>query len=131
MLTITRVKTFLVDGGFRPWTFVKIETSDGTVGWGDCTDWGSPRPVVAMVERPDGLIVQARQAGARRSFETFRLSDADLQALVQDTLRRLGTGRLGPPEPAKRAGHPRLLPSKPSLALPAADEAPIDAPLPS
>lgn len=51
MLTITAVKTFLVDGGFRPWTFVKIETSDGTVGWGDCTDWGSPRPIVAMVER--------------------------------------------------------------------------------
>ena len=26
-LHVTRVKTFIVDGGFRPWTFVKIETS--------------------------------------------------------------------------------------------------------
>jgi hypothetical protein len=51
MLTITGVSTFLVDGGFRPWTFARVETGDGTVGWGDCTDWGSPRPVVAMVER--------------------------------------------------------------------------------
>ncbi|MDQ2784659.1 MAG: mandelate racemase/muconate lactonizing enzyme family protein [Chloroflexota bacterium] len=51
MLKITGVRTFIVDGGFRPWTFVKVETSDGTVGWGDCTDWGSPRPVAAMVER--------------------------------------------------------------------------------
>lgn len=51
MLKITGVRTFIVDGGFRPWTFVKIETSDGTVGWGDCTDWGSPKPVAAMVER--------------------------------------------------------------------------------
>ncbi len=51
-LRITRVKTFIVDGGFRPWTFVKIETSDdGLVGWGDCTDWGTPGPVAAMVER--------------------------------------------------------------------------------
>jgi galactonate dehydratase len=57
VLTITGVKTFLVDGGFRPWTFVKIETSDGTVGWGDCTDWGSPRPVVAMVERMAEVII--------------------------------------------------------------------------
>jgi galactonate dehydratase len=49
---ITRIKTFIVDGGFRPWTFVKIETSDpGLVGWGDCTDWGSPGPVAATVER--------------------------------------------------------------------------------
>jgi galactonate dehydratase len=51
-MKITAIKTYLVDGGFRPWTFVKIETSDpGLVGWGDCTDWGSPRPVAATVER--------------------------------------------------------------------------------
>lgn len=51
-MKITKVKTFIVDGGFRPWTFVKVETSDpGVVGWGDCTDWGSPGPVAATVER--------------------------------------------------------------------------------
>lgn len=51
-MKITKIKTFIVDGGFRPWTFVKIETSDpGIVGWGDCTDWGSPGPVAATVER--------------------------------------------------------------------------------
>jgi L-alanine-DL-glutamate epimerase-like enolase superfamily enzyme len=49
---ITAIKTFIVDGGFRPWTFVKIETNEpGLVGWGDCTDWGSPGPVAATVER--------------------------------------------------------------------------------
>ena len=51
-MKITTVKTFIVDGGFRPWTFVKVETSDpGLIGWGDCTDWGSPGPVAATVER--------------------------------------------------------------------------------
>ena len=51
-MKITKVKTFIVDGGFRPWTFVKVETSDpGVIGWGDCTDWGSPGPVTATVER--------------------------------------------------------------------------------
>ena len=51
-MKITNVKVFLVDGGFRPWTFVKVETSEpGLVGWGDCTDWGSPGPVKATVER--------------------------------------------------------------------------------
>lgn len=51
-MKITAVKTFIVDGGFRPWTFVKIETSEpGLVGWGDCTDWGSPGPVAATVQR--------------------------------------------------------------------------------
>ena len=57
-LQITGVRTFIVDGGFRPWTFVKIETSDdGLVGWGDCTDWGSPGPIAAMVDRLGELIV--------------------------------------------------------------------------
>lgn len=51
-MKITAIRTYLVDGGFRPWTFVKVETSDpGLVGWGDCTDWGSPGPVAATVER--------------------------------------------------------------------------------
>lgn len=58
MLEITKVKTFIVDGGFRPWTFVKIETSDdGVVGWGDCTDWGSATAVAATVERYSEWVV--------------------------------------------------------------------------
>jgi L-alanine-DL-glutamate epimerase-like enolase superfamily enzyme len=55
---ITRIRPYIVDGGFRPWTFVKVETSDdGVVGWGDCTDWGSPGPIAAMVERFGELVV--------------------------------------------------------------------------
>ncbi|NKB72558.1 MAG: mandelate racemase/muconate lactonizing enzyme family protein [Candidatus Latescibacteria bacterium] len=51
-MKITAIKTFVVDGVFRPWIFVKIETTDsGLVGWGDCTDWGAAGPVVATVER--------------------------------------------------------------------------------
>ena len=41
----------MVDGVFRPWIFVKIETSEpGLVGWGDCTDWGADGPIVRTVE---------------------------------------------------------------------------------
>lgn len=51
-MKITAIKPFIVDGGFRPWTFVKVETDQpGLIGWGDCTDWGSPGPVAATVER--------------------------------------------------------------------------------
>jgi L-alanine-DL-glutamate epimerase-like enolase superfamily enzyme len=57
-LKVTDIKTFVVDGGFRPWTFVKIEMSDpGVVGWGDCTDWGAPRPITAMVERLSEFVI--------------------------------------------------------------------------
>ncbi len=51
-MKITAIKTFLVDGVFRPWTFVKVETDQpGLIGWGDCTDWGAAKPIAAMVER--------------------------------------------------------------------------------
>lgn len=51
-MKVTDIKTFVVDGGFRPWTFVKVETDElGLVGWGDCSDWGSPGPVAATVKR--------------------------------------------------------------------------------
>jgi L-alanine-DL-glutamate epimerase-like enolase superfamily enzyme len=49
-LKITSVKPFVVDGGPRAWTFVKIETDQGIVGWGDCTEWEVWPGVVAMVE---------------------------------------------------------------------------------
>ena len=48
-MKITGIKTFIVDGGFRPWTFVKVETSDGTVGWGDCTDWDAAPAIAGTV----------------------------------------------------------------------------------
>lgn len=57
-MRITGIKTFIVDGGFRPWTFVKVETSEaGLVGWGDCTDWGAPGPVAATVGRFADFVV--------------------------------------------------------------------------
>ncbi len=57
-MRITAIKTFIVDGGFRPWTFVKVETSDpGLVGWGDCTDWGAPGPIAATVARWADFVV--------------------------------------------------------------------------
>ena len=50
-MKITRVKTFVVDGVFRPWTFVKIETDAGIVGWGDCTEWQAAYSVAATVDQ--------------------------------------------------------------------------------
>ena len=51
-MKITAIKTFLVDGVFRPWTFVKVETDQpGLIGWGDCTDWGAAGPIAVTVER--------------------------------------------------------------------------------
>ncbi len=37
-MKITKVTPIQCDGGWRAFTFVKVEASDGTVGYGECTD---------------------------------------------------------------------------------------------
>ena len=59
-MTITDVKTYLV----RPrWGFVKVETSDGLVGWGEAVIEGKAAAVLACVpERRDYLVGAAPMA---------------------------------------------------------------------
>jgi L-alanine-DL-glutamate epimerase-like enolase superfamily enzyme len=48
-MKIVKVEPILCDGGFRPWTFVKVETDEGITGYGDCSDWGLATSVAEAV----------------------------------------------------------------------------------
>ena len=57
-MKITSVKTMHANAGWRPWTFIKIETDTGPVGWSECTDsHGSPRGIAGVVEDLAPLVV--------------------------------------------------------------------------
>jgi len=47
---IAKIESFICDAGWRPWVFVKVETDDGLVGWGECSDGRMPRSVAAAVD---------------------------------------------------------------------------------
>ena len=49
-MIITKVETFIADGGWRPWIFVKVETDEGVVGYGECTDPRSPHGVLGTIK---------------------------------------------------------------------------------
>ena len=49
-MKITNIESFLVDGGWRPWIYTKIETDDGIVGYGECSDVRTPQAVVGAME---------------------------------------------------------------------------------
>ena len=49
-MKITNIETFIVDAGWRPWTFVKIETDESLSGYGECSDSRSPQGVVGTIE---------------------------------------------------------------------------------
>ena len=48
-MKIARVEALHCDGGWRPWTFVRIETDKGLVGWGECSDNRSPHGIAGCV----------------------------------------------------------------------------------
>lgn len=49
-MKITNIETFMVDGGWRPWIYVKVETDEGVTGYGECTDPRSPHGVVGTIQ---------------------------------------------------------------------------------
>ena len=56
-MKIARVEALHCDGGWRPWTFVRIETDDGLVGWGECSDNRSPHGIAGCVRDLAPLLV--------------------------------------------------------------------------
>src|SRR5438128_7049530 len=56
-MKIARVEALHCDGGWRPWTFVRIETDTGVVGWGECSDNRSPHGIAGSVRDVADLLV--------------------------------------------------------------------------
>lgn len=48
-MKITNIETFIVDGGWRPWIFVKVDTDSGVTGFGECSDGRNPQGVTGAI----------------------------------------------------------------------------------
>jgi L-alanine-DL-glutamate epimerase-like enolase superfamily enzyme len=78
-MRISRVQAFLCDAGWRPWTFVKVETDDGLVGWGECSDSRNPFGVVGCVrDFEDVLLGEDARAIERLYWDMLRASRQNL-----------------------------------------------------
>ena len=72
-MKITSIETFIVDGGYRPWTFVKVETDEGVTGYGECSDGRAPAGVVGTIESlAPVLIGQDPRAFEMRFWDMLR-----------------------------------------------------------
>jgi len=56
-MKIKYIETFTVDAGWRPWQFVKIETEDGTVGYGECSSGRAPNAIAGAVEDMKPILI--------------------------------------------------------------------------
>ena len=56
-MKITEIETFVVDAGWRPWIFVKIQTDEGITGYGECSDARNPWGIVGVIQDLKPLLV--------------------------------------------------------------------------
>ena len=56
-MRIVDVTPIVCDAGWRPWIFVKVTTSSGVVGYGECSDNRSPHAVLGAIEDIKSLVV--------------------------------------------------------------------------
>jgi L-alanine-DL-glutamate epimerase-like enolase superfamily enzyme len=72
-MKITNIETFLVDAGWRPWIFVKVETDEGVTGYGECSDGRNPYGVAGVVKDLTPLLVgQDPRAYEMRFWDMIR-----------------------------------------------------------
>jgi L-alanine-DL-glutamate epimerase-like enolase superfamily enzyme len=78
-MKISRVQTFHCDGGWRPWTFVKVETDEGLSGWGECSDNRNPLGIAGCVRDFEHLLIgQDPRAIERLYWDLLRRSRQNL-----------------------------------------------------
>ena len=56
-MKITNIESFIVNAGWRPWIFVKVETNEGITGYGECSDQRTPLGVVATVKDLSSVLI--------------------------------------------------------------------------
>ena len=56
-MKIASIECAVMDAGWRPWVFVKIETDTGVTGYGECSDGKNPWGVAGTVEDMKPLLL--------------------------------------------------------------------------
>ncbi len=78
-MKIARIETFICDAGWRPWVFVKVETDDGLVGWGECSDGRTPYGVAGCVRDYEPVLIgQDPRQVEKLYWDMYRVSRQSL-----------------------------------------------------
>jgi len=56
-MKITNIETFIVDAGWRPWIFVKVESDSGLIGYGECSESRTPNGVVGTIHDMSDILI--------------------------------------------------------------------------
>ncbi|OGG48347.1 mandelate racemase/muconate lactonizing protein [Candidatus Kaiserbacteria bacterium RIFCSPHIGHO2_02_FULL_50_9] len=69
-MKISQIDTLHCDAGWRPWTFIKIATDEGLIGWSECTDsHGSPRGIEGVVKDLSPLLLDEDPRNVEKHYQ--------------------------------------------------------------
>src|SRR2546427_9503892 len=94
-MKIARIETLHADGGWRPWTFVRIETDTGLVGWGECSDNRSPYGIAGSVRDLAPLLVGQDPRPVERLYWDMLRASRQLRRRVLQGHGRNRAGAVG------------------------------------
>ena len=74
-MRIVSIEPLQCSNGWSTWTFVRVETDTGLVGYGECSDWQMPRALASGVHdlATDIIGKDPRQVGALTADMAFRM----------------------------------------------------------
>lgn len=87
-MKIAAVETLVCDAGWRPWSFVKVTTGDGLVGYSECTEsFGSRSGVLAAVHDLAPLVIGRDPRATERIFwDLYRATRQSAGGVVQKAI---------------------------------------------
>jgi len=87
-LKITNVQVLHCDAGWRPWSFVKVETDAGITGWSECTDsHGSPHGMEGVVKDLKPLLIGQDPRHVEKLFwQMFSRTRQSVGSIIQKAI---------------------------------------------
>jgi L-alanine-DL-glutamate epimerase-like enolase superfamily enzyme len=72
-MKIVDIRTIIVDAGWRPWIFVRIDTDEGITGYGECSEASTPQGVLGTIQDLKPLLIgQDPRAYEMRFWDMLR-----------------------------------------------------------
>ena len=87
-MKISRIETLHCDAGWRPWTFVKITTNNGLIGYSECTDsHGSPRGITGVIKDLEPLLIgKDPRAVEKLYWDMYRATRQSPGSIIQKAI---------------------------------------------
>ncbi len=87
-MKVTKVTPIICDGGWWPWVFAKVETDEGIVGYGECSDNRSlPRGVAGCIQDMEHILVgEDPRAVEKLYWDMYRLAQQSPGGIAQKAI---------------------------------------------